>query len=55
MVTKNKKEEPIILKTYTFSDWLLDMPMKTFFWGGVIIVCTLWILSVGIVFILTRR
>jgi len=54
MATKNKQEEPEI-KTPTFTDWLLNMPMKTFFWGGIIFTCALWIISVGLVFILTRR
>ena len=54
MATKNKQEEPILEKV-TFTNWLLDMPMKIFFWGGVIITFTLWILAVGLVFIFTRR
>jgi hypothetical protein len=54
MATKNKKEE-IELETPTFTDWILDIPMKIFFWGGVIITFALWILAVGLVFIFTRR
>jgi hypothetical protein len=54
MVTKYKKEEVVVEKKITLTDWLLDLPIKLFFWGGMAIMFILWLFAMAVVIIYTK-
>jgi hypothetical protein len=47
MVTKYK-EEIVVEKNISFTDWLLHLPLRVFFWGSMAIMFVCWLVTVAI-------
>jgi len=44
MVTKYKKEE-VIEEKISFTDWVLQLPLRVFFWGSMAIMFVCWLVA----------
>ena len=47
MATKYK-EEKVVEKKISFTDWLLHLPLRIFFWGSVAIMFVCWLIATAI-------
>ncbi|MFZ9610108.1 MAG: hypothetical protein ACO294_05340 [Methylococcales bacterium] len=54
MATKYKEETVVVEEKITLTDWLLDLPIKIFFWGCMAIMFILWLIAMAVVIIYTK-
>jgi hypothetical protein len=47
MVTKYK-EEKVIEEKISFTDWVLQLPLRVFFWGSMAIMFVCWIVTMAV-------
>jgi len=47
MVTKYK-EKKVVEKNITFTDWLLQLPLRIFFWGSMAIMFVCWLVATAV-------
>lgn len=50
MATKYK-EEKVVEKNITFADWLLQLPLRVFFWGSMAIMFVLWLVATAFIIV----
>ena len=48
MATKYK-EEKVVEKNITFADWLMQLPLRIFFWGSMAIMFILWLVATAFI------
>ena len=51
MVTKYREETAVVKEDKTFTDWVLDLPLKIFFWGCLAIVFACWLITIAFLFV----
>ena len=47
MVTKYK-EEKVIEEKISFTDWVLQLPLRVFFWGSMAIMFVCWLVTMAV-------
>jgi len=50
MVTKYK-EEKVIEEKISFADWILQLPLRVFFWGSMAIMFVCWLITIAILIV----
>jgi len=47
MVTKYKEEE-VVEEKISFTDWVLQLPLRVFFWGSMAIMFVCWLVATAV-------
>ena len=50
MVTKYKEEE-VVEEKISFTDWVLQLPLRVFFWGSMAIMFVCWLITIAILIV----